>query len=337
MGNRKKVAILLIGISSIFFILSVPFHALCAGFPEDGKNIRFVIPYGPGGGMDLYPRTLFPFLKQYLTWKNGEIVPENLDAAAGITGSREIFFSKPDGYTIGIIYTRAVLFPQLVGQVQKFDMSKFTYLGQFNDFPSGVWTSGKHPFLKSASDLKNPPRPLTLALPTLGEIGTYWMLKDKMKINVKPILGFKGSREAIMAVVQGEVDLTTNEFSTMASLYKSGDSRILFHFGAKPLREAPSVPSLKDLGYEEFAGKITVDRTLVGPPGIPKDRVEVLRQAIWKALSDPKYMELSEKAQRFLDIDNGENAEKSSLAIIDFWTKNEESLKKAMVEAGFQK
>lgn len=163
------------------------------------------------------------------------------------------------------------------------------------------------------------------------------MLKDRMKINIKPILGYKGSKEAQMAVFQGEVDLTTMEFSAMASLVKSGDIRPLLHFGTKPLREAPSVPSLKDLGYEEFAGKITVDRTIVGPPGIPKDRLEILRQAIWKALSDPKFNELSEKSERFLDIQNGENAEKTSLSIINFWTKSEEQLKQAMKEAGYQK
>ncbi len=330
----KKVFFAVVGIMLVTLLM--PLCASSQTFPEEGKNIKFIIPFGPGGGMDLYPRTLLPFVKQYLPWKKGEFVPENQDAAAGITGSRLIFFAKPDGYTIGVMYTRAVLTPQLLGQAAKFDMSKYTYLGQFNNFPSGVWTSAKHPFLKSFADMKNPPRPITLALPTSGEVGTYWMLKEKMGLNIKPVLGFKGSKEAIMAVIKGEVDLTTNEFSSMASLYQSGDSRILFHFGTKPIRESPSTPSLKDLGYDEFAGQITVDRTIIGPPQMPKDRVEILRQAIWKALNDPKYVQLSEKAGRFLDPETGENAEKISHGIINFWTKNEEYLKQAMKEAGYQ-
>ena len=91
-------------------------------------------------------RSFLPFLKQYLPWKKGEIVPENQDAAAGITGSGLIYFSKPDGYTIGIVFTRSLVVPQILGQVAKFDIAKFTYLGQFVNEPSVVFTSAKHPF-----------------------------------------------------------------------------------------------------------------------------------------------------------------------------------------------
>ena len=94
--------------------------------------------------------------------------------------------------------------------------------------------------------------------------------KGRLKLNVKPIMGFKSSKESQMALLKGEVDLNVTEFSSAASLYKSGDLKPLLHFGAKPLREAPEVPSVKDWGYEEFAGKIGTDRTIVGPPGLPK-------------------------------------------------------------------
>jgi tripartite-type tricarboxylate transporter receptor subunit TctC len=330
----RRALLIAVGFTLFTLTISMPFKALSATFPEEGRNIRFIIPFGPGGGMDLTPRSLLPFLKQQLPWKKGEIVPENQDAAAGITGSREIYFSKPDGHTIGIVFSRSLVVPQLLGQVAKFDITKFTYLGQFVNEPSVVFTSAKHPFLKSFSDLKNAPRPVIYALSTIGEVVTYWTLKEKMKLNIKPILGYKSTKESQMAILQGEVDFTTTGFSSSASLYKSGDLKPLFHFGAKPLREAPEVPSVKDLGFEEFAGKLGTDRTIVGPPDIPKDRVEILRNAIWKAMNDPKFIELSEKAERFLDLQDGENARKISLDIINYWTKNEVQLRQAMKEAG---
>ena len=325
-----------IAMGLMLFALSIPFQASSAPYPEDGRNIRFIIPFGPGGGMDLYPRSLLPFLKQYLPWKKGEIVPENLDTAAGVTGSREIFFSKPDGYTIGVVFTRSLLTPQLLGQVAKFDISKFTYLGQFVNEPSVVFTSAKHPFLKSFSDMRNPPRTMTYGLSSVGEIVTYWALKERAKLNIKPIMGFKGTKESQMAILRGEVDFTTTGFSTTASLYKSGDMKPIFHFGEKSLREDPSVPGVKELGLKEFAGMVGTDRTIVGPPDMPKERVEILRQAVWKAMNDPKFVELSEKAGRFLDAQNGEDSRKISSDIINYWMKNEEGVKQAMVEAGFK-
>ena len=83
-------------------------------------------------------------------------------------------------------------------------------------------------------------------------------------------------------------------------------------------------------------GSLAPDRTIVGPPDIPKDRVEILRNAIWKAMNDPKFIELSEKAERFLDLQDGENARKISLDIINYWTRNEVQLRQAMKEAGYQ-
>src|SRR4030042_4146591 len=141
--------------------------------------------------MDLYPRTLMPFVKKHLPWKKGEIVVDNVIGAGGFTGSREIYYSKPDGYTLGIVMLRLVVIPQLLGQVAYFDSSRYSFFGQFNNFPAIVFTISKHPFLKSASDMKNPPRPITYGI-DIQQISTHWMFKQKMKMNIKPVLGFQG-------------------------------------------------------------------------------------------------------------------------------------------------
>ena len=331
---RERITLLALGM--LMFALSMPLLAFSATFPEEGKVIRFIIPYGPGGGMDLYPRTLQPFLKKHLPRKSGEVVMENIAGAESVTGSREIFFSKPDGYTLGIIQTRAVLFPQLLGQVVKFDLTKYTFLGQFNNFPTNLITWTKHAFLKSVPDVRKVPRTFTYAMSAASDIGTQWMMKEKMKLNVKPIFGFKSSRESQLAILKGEVDTATMEYSSFASLYRSGDIKPLFHFGDRLVKFAPEIPSLKDMGYEEFAGKLTVDRTLVGPPNIPEDRVLILRKAIWEALNDPKFVELNEKGERYLDVQNGEKAREISVGIVNFWTKFGEEIKKEMVESGYR-
>ena len=336
MKKRRISTILLVASGLVLFTLSIPFQAHSDVFPEDGKIIRFIVVTAAGGGMDADCRNLAPFLKKYLPWKKGEVVVENVTGAGGITGSRTLFMSKPDGYTIGHSYTRLMLFPQLLGQIAKFDITKFTFLGQFSNYSSILWTRADHPFLKSFEDMKNPPRTITFALPSTGEIGTFFVLKENMKLNVKPIMGYKGTKESQLALLQGEVDTTTGEYGATTSLRKSGQIQHILHWMDKPLSMAPEIPSLKDLGYEEYAGKLSMDRNILGPPDIPKERVEILRTAIWKALNDPEFQERAKKAERYLDVQDGEATREISLKLINFWTKYGDQVKQTFQELGIR-
>src|SRR5215467_6268433 len=71
-----------------------------AGFPN--KNIQFVIPYAPGGGFDVYVRFVGPVMEKYLPNKVN-IVPINVPAGGGSRGVAQLYRSRPDGYTIGIL------------------------------------------------------------------------------------------------------------------------------------------------------------------------------------------------------------------------------------------
>lgn len=335
--KRKMVGVLLVASGLVFINFLMPFQASSAVFPEEGRVIRFIVPNPPGGGMDLYPRTLMPFVKKHLPWKKGEVVVDNVVGAGGVTGSRETYFSKPDGYTIGIMQTRVVIVPQIIGQVAHFDSSRYTFLGQFNNFPAIVFTSSKHPFLKSFSDIKNSTRPITFGM-DMAQVGDYWLLKEKMKLNLKPILGFQGSPDIRLAVLKGEVDVAGAEFSSFSDQYKAGELRMLYHYGDKPVKDAPGIPSLIDLGYEEeYAGKITVDRTIIGPPDIPKDRVEILQKAIWAALNDPEFIKICEKSGRLiLDARDANSTRESCLKTIRFWTKYGDEIKEEMKRLGYR-
>lgn len=336
MKGKKIKRILLIAGGLIFFVISTPFQASSEIFPEDGRIIRFIVPIAPGGGFDLYSRSLQPFLKKYLPWKKGDVVVENVVGAGQYTGSRELFFSKPDGYTIGVVGLKAILFQQLLEDVVKFDLTKYTFLGQFNNYPTFLSTNAKHPFLKSFSDLKKAPRAIIMAASSIMAVGSYWVLKEKVGIkNVRFLVAYKNQNEVQLAMLQGEVDLTGSDFSSLVGKTKSGELRALFHYGDHRLKEAPEVPSIKDLGYEEFAGHVTMDRTIVGPPNIPKDRVKILEEAISKALNDPELIAMSEKVGRSLDPLKGEETKEGCLRTINFWSKYQDQIKDTLKKDGY--
>jgi tripartite-type tricarboxylate transporter receptor subunit TctC len=159
-----------------------------------------------------------------------------------------------------------------------------------------------------------------------------------MKLNIKPILGFQGSPDIRLAVLRGEVDIASAEFSSFAAQYNAGELKMLFHGGDKPETVAPGIPSIVDLGYEkEFAGRLTVARTIVGPPDIPKDRAEILQKAIWEALNDPEFVKICEKSERLrLDLKDGKGARESCVSNIKFWTKYIAEIKEEMKRLGYR-
>lgn len=305
-------------------------------FPEDGKIIRFIVPNPPGGGMDLYPRTLAPFIAKHLPWKNGDVVVENVVGAGGLRGSRETFTSKPDGYTIGIVMNQIVTLPPLLGQVAYFDAARYTFFGQFNNFPAIVFTGSKNR-LQSFADLKNSKEPVTYGM-DMQQLANFWVMKEKMGLNIKPILGFQGSPDIRLAVLKGEVDLGTAEYSSFAHHYKSGELRMLLNFGKEPDKRCPEVPTMLELGYpEEYAGVLTVARTIVGPPDIPEDRTKILQKAIWAALNDPEFIAACSKSERLQpDVKNAEQTRESVLHTANFWKKYKDEIKKEMEAFGYR-
>src|SRR6202140_511707 len=95
--SRRDVVTAGIGASLIL----APRSALAASGAFPAKNIQFIIPYAPGGGFDSYVRFISPLIEQHLLGRVS-IVPVNITAGRGPRGIRQLYPSKPDGYTIGI-------------------------------------------------------------------------------------------------------------------------------------------------------------------------------------------------------------------------------------------
>src|SRR6266852_5835490 len=101
-----------------------------AAFPV--KNIQFVIPYAPGGGFDVYPRVVAPVMEKYLPNKVN-IVPINIAAGAGSRGVTQLYRSKPDGYTIGILNVPGMFILQQQQGSGAYDLNKFTWIGAMGE------------------------------------------------------------------------------------------------------------------------------------------------------------------------------------------------------------
>src|SRR5258708_39633202 len=98
------------GLAAPALIAPRSLRAASADYPN--KPIRFIIPYAPGGGFDVYVRVIAPVMEQFLPRKVN-IVPVNVAGGGGAKGLAQLYRAQPDGYPLGNLnLPRAFIPPQ---------------------------------------------------------------------------------------------------------------------------------------------------------------------------------------------------------------------------------
>ncbi len=303
-----------------------------------GKVVKIIVPYAPGGGFDQYPRLAAPFLEKYIP--GASIVVENVPAAGGIVGVNTIYAAKPDGLTLGIGNIGGLVLAAVNQQEGvAYDLAKMTWLGRIFSDARAVTVAANSP-LNTPDDMKKLGRPVKLATNVGSE--DYFMsiaLFKALDIPLKLVTGYESSQERDLAVLRGEVDGTINSLSTALIAVQGGNFKPFLFISDKPVAGYEKVPLSKDLAKGADAQKlldatfrvIELERSFIGPPGIPADRVAFLRQAFDKTFADPDLITVLTKAKRPVLWLDGKTCEQKIVTIMS----DAQSLKGAF--AGYTK
>ena len=254
-------------------------------FPN--KNIQFVIPYAPGGGFDVYVRVIAPVMEKYLASKVN-IVPINVASGGGSRGVAQLYRSKADGYTIGILNIPGMFILQQQQGAGTYDLSKFSWIGAMGEGERYVICTGAKSPLKNFADLKalSAKRPVKLSV--TGPEGTAYAAtmigSQLLGIRTQLITGYKGSADYVVAAIRGDSDAVIAAIPTALRFVRGGQTRVLATFEAHS--SFPGVPDATALGQPEL-DNISVERVVAGPPGMPADIQNALSAALAKALADP--------------------------------------------------
>lgn len=303
--------------------LGLPVQAL-AEFPE--KDITFIIPFSPGGGMDTTPRAIMGPMSKYLP-NNVKVVPKNVPGAGGRRGYTELMRAKPDGYTICVINFPGGAIPALTGEKVAYDLSRFKWVARMSNSAYLIAASGKNDSINSFADLKKAGRQIKVTHTGFGSTSyaASGIVRDAMGIDLVPVSGYKSSSEYIVGMIRGDGDVTIAPVESFYKFVQSGDVKPLVTFEAKPT--IPNVPTVRSLGYEELE-ELGVDRMVAAPPGTPDHILKILSDAMMKAMADPEAQAWAKKTRRpFTPMDTREATaylEKS----IAFYNKYKSSLQK---------
>jgi tripartite-type tricarboxylate transporter receptor subunit TctC len=296
-----------------------------------GKTLTILVAAKAGDVYDLYPRLLAEFMPKHIPG-NPNIIIQNVPGAAGLIGTNQLYnTAKPDGLTLGATYA-ALYFEQLVQRPEaKFDWNKFIWIGSPVNSNSLMYMRADTPY-KSIEDIRRASTP-----PKCGATGVtssaYYMpklLEDAVGAKFDVVSGYVAGSDIDLAVERGEVQcraFTINAYfarEPFITWRKKNFVRVMYQTGSKPDSRLKDVPLLNELmekyktaeDVRRLAKVILASdefgRPIVFPPGVPAERVKIMREAFNKTISDPAL--LAEAERRRLDIDPTRGEELETLA-----------------------
>jgi tripartite-type tricarboxylate transporter receptor subunit TctC len=296
-----------------------------------GKTVTIMVSAKAGDVYDLYPRLLAEFMPKHIPG-NPNIIIQNVPGAAGLIGTNQLYnVAKPNGLTFGATYP-ALYFEQLVKRPEvKFDWNRFIWIGSTINSNSLMYMRADTPY-KTIEDVRTASTP-----PKCGATGVtssaYYMPKLlEMAIGTKfdVVAGYVAGSDIDLAVERGEVmcrAFTVNAFfarEPFITWRSKNFVNVMYQTGSKRDERLKNVPLLNELmakyktpeEVRQLARVVLASdqfgRPLVFPPGVPPDRVKIIRDAFEKTIRDPAL--LAEAQRRRLDIDPASGEQLQALA-----------------------
>jgi tripartite-type tricarboxylate transporter receptor subunit TctC len=312
-----------IGMGLFLCLLSTPNLAFGQKQFYEGKTLRIVVGFSPGGGFDVYSRIIARHLGKHIPGKPTLIV-ENMTGAGSLIAANYTYEqAKPDGLTIGH-FIGGLIMGQLFGRPGvQFDARKFEWLG----VPAKVDTVC---VFSKASGITTFEKWLSSSAPVkLGATGpgseTYdvpKILQAALGLPMQIVSGYKGATDVRLAVDSGEIAGTCGGWEAMKggwTAISSASVSVLVQARATPHPDLPKVPLAISFAKNEQARELiqvgvhdqsVILRSYALPPGTPRDRVQVLRQAFNATMQDQEFLAEINKAKLTIDSLSGEELEK---------------------------
>jgi tripartite-type tricarboxylate transporter receptor subunit TctC len=282
-----------------------------------GKQVIVYVGTGPGGGYDFYGRLVARHLGKHLPGEPNVVV-NNMPGAGSLRAANYLFEVAPkDGTAMGII-TQTVALEEVLGTPGvRYKAAEFTWIGRVTSNVE-VQVIGRASPVKSIEDALKIQIPVCGTGPGLASTVYPTVLNHVLGTKFKIIAGYAGSAECMIALERGEVDGALTSWNSLKTTQKSWvDEKkvnLTVQFNDRRHAELPNVPAVVELGKSTedkqvlalYASGAVMGRAFVAPPGIPPERVKVLRGAFNAMLKDREFLADIEKGSVEFDPAPGE-------------------------------
>jgi tripartite-type tricarboxylate transporter receptor subunit TctC len=214
------------------------------------RPIRIVVGFTPGGGNDIIARIFGQKLSESL---GQPVIIENKPGAGAILATEYVARSAPDGYTLLVGASGAMVINPAVYEKLNYDtLRDFKPVSELGSFPLILIVNAKSPF-KSLADLvayakANPDKANYSSSSAAFQLATE-LFKQKTGVPMQ-MIPYKGANDSVTAVISGEVTATIADAGPVTGQVNGGQARALAVAAPKRAESLPDVPTMKEAGAD---------------------------------------------------------------------------------------
>jgi tripartite-type tricarboxylate transporter receptor subunit TctC len=266
-----------------------------------GKRITVVVGSAPGGGYDIYGRLFAKHIVKHVPGSPTAVV-QNMPGAGSLTAVKHLFVNAPqDGTTISS-FAPALIHQSLSNPEVDVDFGKLKYIGSASASPLLCY-SWHQSGINNLDDLTK--KPFVIGTATKGAssyIGGR-LLQSMLNAPVKLVQGYE-TNSTLIAIERRELDGDCGAWTNLSKDWLENKKvNLLVRFSKSVGKGMPDIPNLIDVVNTEEQKQIVAlvtlpfetGRPFTMGPGVPDDRVTLVRRAFDKMVKDPEYLEDVEK------------------------------------------
>ncbi|MGA8357890.1 MAG: tripartite tricarboxylate transporter substrate binding protein [Xanthobacteraceae bacterium] len=263
--------------------VAVAASARAETFPS--RSIRIIVPYAPGGSIDLTARVIAKNLQDSV---GQSVIVENKPGANAAIGIDDLIRSEPDGYTLIILSDSPVTINVHLTRVNYDPLTDLVPISKVVSSPL-ILTANAKAGIASIADLVKAAKAKSLSYGVAGRGSSSYLagelLQRQLGLTMQPVT-YRGGAPAAAAVAAGEVPLAFTDTAAVLPLISSG--QILALGVAEPVRamSMPNIPTLREAGVPNFSAMSWL--AIFAPRGTPDDRVAKLNAEIAKIMAIPQ-------------------------------------------------
>jgi tripartite-type tricarboxylate transporter receptor subunit TctC len=302
-----------------------------------GKTIRIIVGNLPGDTHDIFARAYSRSMGKHIPG-NPAILVQNMPGAGGMIAANHVYnVAKPDGLTLGSP-SPALYYAQLVGSKEvKFDWAKFNFIGAPERNGHLLFMRADSPY-KTLDDIRNAKEPPRCSATGVGTSGhdVPKLFEEMVGLKIHLITGYPGGAEMDLAIERGEAHcraITIAAFfarEPFVTWYKNGFVRVLLQTSRQRNPRIADVPTLFELMEQYKTPEVKRRQVLVylgvggfgawpilATPGIPAERVRILREAFAQTMKDPDFLAEAKKSGWEIRPTSGEALQTLAKEVID--------------------
>jgi tripartite-type tricarboxylate transporter receptor subunit TctC len=270
--------------------LAAPQFALAQAWPA--KPIRLVVPFPPGGLIDIMARLVAPKLAQEL---GQPVVIDNKPGAGGNLGAAEVARAPADGYTLLMASPPLTISPALYPSMP-YKPEQIAPVGLVGRVPNVLLVNPKSGINSVAELIARAKRqPGRMNYASNGNGTSLHLSAELLKSSTGTFIThipYRGAAAAVTALMAGEIDMMFENLPSVLGQIQGGAVKALAVTTKQRSKALPAVATLAELGFPDF--DVSSWYGLAAPAGMPAALVASLEQALQKLMRDPEIIKAME-------------------------------------------